>query len=1067
MACTDTGELERQLEEAGNKLLQLPPSVDEILSLLDVSPNFLGFCFVFFIFYFIVPVIKGIEYLGLVFDEGMPDLTLTQVENYLSRVEQSPTKSMQTALSPSRKALVADELLRHQDADVKVAVASCISEITRITAPDAPYDDDQMKDIFQLIVSSFENLSDKSSRSYDRRTLILETVAKVRSCVVMLDLECDGLIVEMFQHFLKAIRDDHPDNVFSSMETIMTLVLEESEDISLELISPILASLKSENQGVPAIARKLAERVVENSAIKLKPCLIQAMKSLRLSLDDYNKVITSICNGTNADGRNDRNTCGEQSLQSLLALYAQAIPLNHHLIATAVQTEDRNLARTTSDLAVQDENKLAMASPEESAQACGHQLFSDQLTKESVPATRPEGDHPVEDRSPKSVMSNGVAEAGCVDRMEDHESSKEQEQEQEQAHQTDQSVDTTVTSNGEPDESNSGKITKSDTKAEETSKKRARKPKSVINSTDPHDSSRVDGDKEAESTAHHESSLSKEVHTPPSGEPSVEVPVPPAYEKENIQMSSSKETGSEAMDVASPSSSGNVPVEGSSEKVGRAKKNDKLIREVAPSADVSKEASDGTFVSEGKPQRRSGKKATAGRTTEERTPDLADKLKSEGGTTSDSEDKPLKLCVRMDRSSLKNKKDGKKQGRGKAISKKSSTQDDDKEMIPSPKPVLNLDKKVAEDTPKTSSKKKRTPAKDKVEEDAPKTSSKRKRTPVEEKVEEETPNTSSKKKRTPVKEKVTPFSFQASDTVVYGRNLVDSKVKVWWPDDEKFYEGVIVSYDAVKKKHKVSYTDGDEEVLNLRQEKWEFVGDDSMSDAEQAAECRSPDPSHEMYMQKKKRAKTKSEPSTKQVKTEGSRGGGASSSKSKGVDAKSDSKSRVDAKVSDNKSGDKTDDAGDGKFEDLSKKARRKSNADGSTADGKSKDDGSTPKTSLKLKSGTRRTDAEDTPKTTAPKTASKSKGKETISGKKFKDGTSKVEETEGKEEETPEKGSKSKGNASKSGNKSKANGSGKVKETERKDDKSPETIAEGMSSKVKNTGTKSGKKRRRGGAKR
>ncbi|XP_058203521.1 sister chromatid cohesion protein PDS5 homolog C-like isoform X1 [Rhododendron vialii] len=983
MACTDTGELERQLEEAGNKLLQLPPSVDEILSLLD------------------------------------------QVENYLSRVEQSPSKSMQTALSPSRKALVADELLRHQDVDVKVAVASCISEITRITAPDAPYDDDQMKDIFQLIVSSFENLSDKSSRSYDRRTLILETVAKVRSCVVMLDLECDGLIVEMFQHFLKAIRDDHPDNVFSSMETIMTLVLEESEDISLELISPILASLKSENQGVPAIARKLAERVVENSAIKLKPCLIQAMKSLRLSLDDYNKVITSICNETtDADGRNDRNTCGEQS------------------------TEDSNLARTSSDLAVQDENKLVMASPEESAQ--------DQLTKESVPETRPEGDHPVEDRSPKSVMSNGVAEAGCVDRMEDHESSKEREQEQ--AHQTDQSVDTTVTSNGEPDESNSGKITKSDTKAEETSKKRARKPKSVINSTDPHDSSRVDGDKEAESTAHHESSLSKEVHTSPSGEPSVEVLVPPADEKENIQMSSSKETGSEAMDVASPSSSGNVPVEGRSEKVGRAKKNDKMIREVAPSADVSKEASDGTFVSEGKQQRRSGKKATAGRTTEERTPDLADKLKSEGGTTSDSEDKPLKLCVRMDRSSLKNKKDGKKQGRGKAILKKSSAQDDDKEMIPSPKPVLNLDKKVEEDTPKTSSKKKRTPAKDKVEEDAPKTSSKRKRTPVEEKVEEETPNTSSKKKRTPAKEK-------ASDTVVYGRNLVDSKVKVWWPDDEKFYEGVIVSYDSVKKKHKVSYTDGDKEVLNLRQEKWEFVGDDSMSDAEQADECRSPDPSHEM--QKKKRAKTKSEPSTKQVKMEGSRGGGASSSKSKGADAKSDSKSRVDAKVSDNKSGDKTEDARDGKFEDLSKKARRKSNADGSTADGKSKVDGGTPKTSLKPKSGTRKTDAEDTPKTTAPKTASKSKGKETISGKKFKDGSSKVEETEGKEEETPEKASKSKGNASRSGNKSKANGSGKVKETERKEDESPETIAEGMSSKVKNTGSKSGKKRRRGGAKR
>lgn len=52
---------------------------------------------------------------------------------------------MLDALSPSLKALVADQLFRHSDADVRVAIASCISEITRITAPEAPYDDDQMK----------------------------------------------------------------------------------------------------------------------------------------------------------------------------------------------------------------------------------------------------------------------------------------------------------------------------------------------------------------------------------------------------------------------------------------------------------------------------------------------------------------------------------------------------------------------------------------------------------------------------------------------------------------------------------------------------------------------------------------------------------------------------------------------------------------------------------------------------------------------------------------------------------------------------------------------------------
>ncbi|MFS8034515.1 putative sister chromatid cohesion protein Pds5 [Helianthus anomalus] len=66
-------------------------------------------------------------------------------------------------------ALIKDSLSKHSDINVKVAVASCISEITRTTAPNAPYTDDQMMD-----------LSDRSSRSYNKRASILETVSKVK-----------------------------------------------------------------------------------------------------------------------------------------------------------------------------------------------------------------------------------------------------------------------------------------------------------------------------------------------------------------------------------------------------------------------------------------------------------------------------------------------------------------------------------------------------------------------------------------------------------------------------------------------------------------------------------------------------------------------------------------------------------------------------------------------------------------------------------------------------------------------------------------------------------------------
>ena len=44
-------------------------------------------------------------------------------------IEQSPTKSLQNALSSSLKALIIDTLLRHVDINVKVTVASWITNI--------------------------------------------------------------------------------------------------------------------------------------------------------------------------------------------------------------------------------------------------------------------------------------------------------------------------------------------------------------------------------------------------------------------------------------------------------------------------------------------------------------------------------------------------------------------------------------------------------------------------------------------------------------------------------------------------------------------------------------------------------------------------------------------------------------------------------------------------------------------------------------------------------------------------------------------------------------------------
>ncbi|KAK9107461.1 hypothetical protein Syun_023472 [Stephania yunnanensis] len=78
-----------------------------------------------------------------------------KLESCLTKVEQSPSESMRNAMEPSLKALASENIREHSDMDVKVAVASCVSEITRITTPDAPLEDEQIRDLAKELLDTF------------------------------------------------------------------------------------------------------------------------------------------------------------------------------------------------------------------------------------------------------------------------------------------------------------------------------------------------------------------------------------------------------------------------------------------------------------------------------------------------------------------------------------------------------------------------------------------------------------------------------------------------------------------------------------------------------------------------------------------------------------------------------------------------------------------------------------------------------------------------------------------------------------------------------------------------
>ncbi|CAN4100173.1 unnamed protein product [Withania somnifera] len=220
---------------------------------------------------------------------------LDKVESLLIMVDQFPSGSTISALQTVMKALVRNEILRHTDEHVKVSVILCITEVSRITAPDQPYDDQkQMEEILWRTVVALTKLSDVSSHNYHKVVHILETVAKLRAFVMLLDFEYDNLVIEIFNIFPRIIRPYHPHNVFFRMEQIMTQLIEDSDELSVELLSPLLDSVKNENQIASPISSKLGEKVLEHCAVIVKPYLAETLKSKSLDPDDCAEIVSSI-----------------------------------------------------------------------------------------------------------------------------------------------------------------------------------------------------------------------------------------------------------------------------------------------------------------------------------------------------------------------------------------------------------------------------------------------------------------------------------------------------------------------------------------------------------------------------------------------------------------------------------------------------------------------------------------------------------------------------------------------------------------------------------------------------
>ncbi|KAJ7962764.1 Sister chromatid cohesion protein PDS5-like B-B [Quillaja saponaria] len=633
-----------------------------------------------------------------------------------------------------------------------------------------------MKEIFQLTISAFKKLSHVSSHCYAKAVSILDTIARIRSCLVMLDLECDELVIEMFQHFLTSIRSNHPHAVFLAMETIMTTVLDESEEISSDLLKPLLDSVRKETQTMSPISWKLGEKVITNCAVKLKPYLMEAVQSTGKAPDDYAQIVTSICHN------------GPETLQ--------------------------------------------------------HDHLNDSREKLVLEGIAPDTDYPTE----AAQVMDGILNFKNDDDnapTRNHESIEKENSEKQHLHPTKNAKSNDTGGYSEPDNLESLKEGKAETEPDSIPKKRGWKPNSLMNPEEGYDHFWISSGRKI---TKRKKSNDKGIDCSPSENPVSRKPTLPSKVEKVSEIIVSQPKIDDTTQSASPMMDHTLP-EGSRPKRGRPKKRSSMGNQGAgpnpvlgskadslnalqkshapePAGVSSKKDYEDLNNFEFRPRTPSTKIGPASESNNDMTPDAGLVVSEMDNEVPCDAETKSKSVMNVDATNIN---EGRCLVQRDAKRKRRSTVSITKDVT-----ETSVSKLVTECATKSMK------GDGSCFGEAPKTKRKRKLATGKE---EDNGNCFEETTKTKRKRKPTPGKEEDSTTAEMGERLVGSKIKVWWPMDKMFYEGVVYSYDPVKKKNKVLYADGDEEMLNLKKQRWELIGDDASPDADPEIDLPKPEPS--------------------------------------------------------------------------------------------------------------------------------------------------------------------------------------------------------------------------------
>ncbi|KAK1828425.1 armadillo-type protein [Podospora conica] len=200
------------------------------------------------------------ELVTLEFDEpltwrpGKP-IPIDQLLKRLDRLSKELSELDQDTVDPASLTKVAKEvashqLLAHKDKGVRAFAACCVVDILTLCAPNAPFLPNQLKDIFNLCVTSIiPSLFDPSNPYNNQHKYVLRSFAEYKSIVLLLDVDgSDTLLLRLFSDIfegvdgVKSSSGEHiAKEVQFTMQELLGVLIDDAQSLPAKVIDAIMA----------------------------------------------------------------------------------------------------------------------------------------------------------------------------------------------------------------------------------------------------------------------------------------------------------------------------------------------------------------------------------------------------------------------------------------------------------------------------------------------------------------------------------------------------------------------------------------------------------------------------------------------------------------------------------------------------------------------------------------------------------------------------------------------------------------------------------------------------------